>query len=93
MKPLNPTSGRALTWLGAALLAVGFLVSSPSGAFCAFVLATVLSAAPALFGAGKLRVAAAVLLLASLALSASKYSAFKSEQETYRARAAGSGSR
>jgi len=86
MKAMQPASARALTVTGALVLFGGFLVPSPSGAFFAFCLAALLYAVPAVFGAGKMRLIAAILLLCSLALTAAKYPDFKNEQDRYRQR-------
>lgn len=84
MKPIEPASARALTASAGLVLLGGFLVPSPSGAFFAFCLAALLTAFPVIFGTGKPRVIAAVLLLSSSLLAAGKYPDFKSEQERYR---------
>lgn len=86
MKAMQPASARALSVTAALVLFGGFLVPSPSGAFLAFCLAALLSAIPAIFGSGKTRLTAAVLLLCSVGLAASKYPDFSSEQERYRQR-------
>jgi membrane protein implicated in regulation of membrane protease activity len=93
MKSLNSTSARAFIWLAAIVVVLGFLVSSPSGAFLAFLIATLVAFVPALFASGKIRVIAVILLLASIGLAASKYASFRDEQQKYRDRAAGPGSR
>jgi hypothetical protein len=86
MKAMQPASARALTVTATLVLFVGFLIPSPSGAFFACCLAALLYAFPAIFGSGRMRLVAAVLLLCSLALAAGKYPDFKSEQERYRQR-------
>lgn len=86
MKPMNPTSTRALGWLAAMIMGAGFLVPSPSGSIFAFGLAALVAAVPAIFGAGRTRLLAAILVLCSAGSAASKYSGFRSEQERYRQR-------
>ncbi len=86
MKAMQPASARALTVTAAFVLFGGFLVPSPSGTFFAFCLAALLTAFPAIFGAGKIRLTAVVLLLCSLGLAAGKYPDFRTEQERYRQR-------
>lgn len=84
---MKASSARALIGLATMTLAVGFVILSPSGAFVSFLLAALLSVFPAIFGAGKLRGIAVVLLLISVWLAVGKYPDFKSEQERYRQRA------
>jgi hypothetical protein len=84
MKAMQPASARALTVTATVVLFVGFLIPSPSGAFLAFGLAALLAVVPTIFGPGKMRLVAAVLLLCSIGLAANKYPNFKSEQERYR---------
>lgn len=84
MKSMNPTSSRALLWFAGLVVLTGFLVNSPSGALLAFCLAAFSTFFPAVFGSGRTRLIAAVLLLLSIGLAASKYPDFKREQERYR---------
>ena len=86
MKAMQPASTRALIVTAALFMLGGFLVMSPSGAFLAFGLAALLAAIPAIFGTGKIRIVAAILLLCSAGLAASSYPDFKKEQEQYRQR-------
>ena len=86
MKVMQPASARALTGAAALVLLVGFMVMSPSGAFLAFCLAALLSAIPAIFGAGKTRLIAAALLLGATVLAVGRYSAFRAEQQRHRER-------
>lgn len=86
MKALPPASTRALTVTSAVVLFGGFLIPSPSAAFLAYGLAGLLSAIPAIFGTGKIRLAAAVLLACSIGLAANTHPEFKKEQEQYRQR-------
>lgn len=82
--PMKPASARALTWLAAIIIVIGFLVGSPSGACVAFFAAAIVAVVPALFGSGKIRLVAVGLLLVGIALAARSYPAFQREQETYR---------
>lgn len=84
MKALQPASVRALTVTAALLLLIGSMVMSPSAGFTAFGLAALLSAIPAIFGTGRIRLVAAILLLGSTGLAAAKYPDFKAEQARYR---------
>ena len=84
MKAMQPASARALTGAATLLMFVGFLVPSPSGAFLAFCLTALVYAVPAIFGSGKVRLLAAILLLCSLGLAAGRYPDFQREQERYR---------
>lgn len=84
MKAMQPASARALTSMAALVLLVGLMVMSPSAAFLAFCLAVLLSAIPAIFGTGKTRLIAAVILLAATGLAIRIYPEFKSEQERHR---------
>ncbi len=84
MKTMQPASARALTITAALIGLAGLMVMSPSGAFLAFCLATILALFPAIFGTGKIRLTAAVLLLCSIGLAVRIYPDFRSEQERYR---------
>ena len=84
MKAMPPKSVRALTVTAAVVLLIGFMVMSPSAAFLAFGLAALLTAPAAIFGSGKSRAVAVLLLLCALGLTAVKYPDFKSEQQRYR---------
>jgi hypothetical protein len=86
MKALQPASARALTSMAALVMVAGFLVLAPSGAFLAYCLAALLAVLPAIFGTGKTRIIAAIILLCSAGLAARQYPEFKSEQERYRQR-------
>ncbi len=81
---MKPGSARALTWFAAILIITGGMIISPSGAFFLFLVAALFVVFPAIFGSGRIRVAAAVLLLASICLAVSIYPDFKSEQKRYR---------
>lgn len=87
MKALPATSTRALTVTAALVMFGGMLVMSPSAAFIGYGLATLLAAVPAIFGTGKFRIVAAVLLLCSAGLAVRQYPAFQKEQEQIRLRA------
>jgi len=84
MKAMQPASARALTITAALVLLIGFMVMSPSAALLAFGLAALLAVFPAVFGAGKMRLVAAILLLGSIGLAVGKYPEFKNEQQRYR---------
>jgi hypothetical protein len=84
MKAMQPASARALTITAALVVLAGLMVMSPSGAFLAFCLATILALFPAIFGPGKIRLTAVVLLLCSIGLAVRIYPDFKSDQERYR---------
>ena len=86
MKAMQPASARALIVTAVLIVLAGLLVPSPSGAFLAFCLAALIVAYPAIFGPGKSRIIAAVLLLSSALLAAGKYPDFRSEQNHYRQR-------
>ena len=87
MKQIKTATARTLTWLAASLLVVGGIIMSPSGAFLSLILAALIALFPAVFGKGKVRILAAILLLVSIALSLNKYTAFKHEQTVYRKQA------
>ena len=74
-------SASALTWFAAILLCVGLLMMSPAGSFAVFILAALFAAAPAISGIKKIRIAAIILLLASIILAASQYPEFQNERE------------
>jgi len=84
---MKPESAKALTWSAAILILLGLIVMSPSAAFGSFVLAALCAFFPAAFGAKKTRIFAALLLIASLALSVAYFSEFQREQNAYRQRA------
>ncbi len=84
MKALQPASTRALTVTAALVALGGAMIPSPAGAFFGFCLSALLAAIPAVFGTGKIRLVAAILLLCSMGLAVRTYPDFKSEQERYR---------
>ena len=84
MKAMQPGSARALTVTAALVVLIGFMVMSPSAAFLAFGLATLLAVIPAVLGAGKFRLVSTILLLCSVALAVTKYPEFRTDQERYR---------
>lgn len=86
MKHLKPTTARTLTWLAAALAAVGAMMMSPSGALLFLAMAAFAAIFPVVFGRGGVRIFAAALLLAALGLAVARYPAFRHEQESYRNR-------
>jgi hypothetical protein len=86
MKAMQPGSARALVIMAIVVLVAAFLVPSPAGAFCAFCLAGLLTAFPAIFARGLFRAFAAALLVSSALLAVGKYPDFKSEQDRYRQR-------
>lgn len=88
MKHMKPSSARTLTWLAAALLTAGCLVASPSAAFLSLTLAALTALFPAVFGKARVRILAAALLLAAIALSVGTYADFKKDQSLYRGHAA-----
>ncbi|MDI1320861.1 MAG: hypothetical protein PSW75_11820 [bacterium] len=87
MKALPPASSQALAGAAGLILLVGLLVMSPSGAFLTFGVAALPAAIAAVFGSGKSRLVASVLLLAAIYLAAGQYANFRAEQERYRQRA------
>lgn len=78
---IKNSSASALTWFAAILLFVGLLMMSPAGSLAVFILAALFVAAPAFFGTKKIRIAAIILLLASIILAASQYPGFRDERE------------
>jgi membrane protein implicated in regulation of membrane protease activity len=86
MKLIKPATARTLTWLAAALAAVGAMMMSPSGAMLFLTLAALSALFSVIFGKGGVRIFATVLLLAALSLALARYPAFRHEQEIYRNR-------
>lgn len=84
---MKPVTGRTLVVASAISLVLGLAVMSPSAGFFLTVLAALLAAAPVLRGQGKLRIAAAALLILSLVLVAFSFSSFQADQRAYRERA------
>ena len=84
---MKAESARALVWAAAILIMLGLVIMSPAGAFALFALAAISAAIPAAFGSKLPRIIAAVLLITSLALAATFYSAFDREREAYAQRA------
>jgi membrane protein implicated in regulation of membrane protease activity len=76
---IKNSSASALIWLTAILLGLGLLIMSPSGSFLVFILAALFAAVPVFFGAGKMRIAAVILLVAAILLAAGKYPEFQDE--------------
>jgi hypothetical protein len=84
MKKISPATARTLTWLAAVLALIGCMVMSPSAALLALTLAALATLLPALLGEGRVRLLAAVLLLATIAFAVSRYPEYKREQTLYR---------
>ncbi len=82
-------SASALVWLSGILIVFGWLVMSPSAAFFLFVLSALLTAVPAVFGAGKVRFVAIAFLIVALFFAAQRYPHFKSERERLHRRQTG----
>jgi membrane protein implicated in regulation of membrane protease activity len=76
---MKNSTASALTWFAAILLGLGLLMMSPSGSFLVFILAALFAAAPATFGTKKMRIAAIILLIASIILAVIQYAEFKNE--------------
>jgi hypothetical protein len=83
---IKNNSASAFTCLAAILLFIGLLIMSPSGSFLVFILAAFFAAAPAFFGIKKIRVAAIILLITSILLTAAKYPEFQNEHDIIRKR-------
>jgi len=84
MRQLKPASAKALTCFAATLLIAAGIVMSPAAAFFLAAAAALIALFPSAFNRGKVRVVAAVLLLASLGLALEKYPDFKHDQAAYR---------
>jgi membrane protein implicated in regulation of membrane protease activity len=84
---MKPESARALLWTTCILIVLAFIIMSPTGAFALFALAAVCAAVPSVFASKWSRVISLVLLIASIALAASAYPAFRREREAYMQRA------
>ena len=80
---MKNNSASALTWFAAIIIFIGLLMLSPSGSFGVYILAALFASAPAIFGAKKIRIAAIILLLASIFLAVNKYPEFQSERDKY----------
>jgi len=83
---MKPKSANAL--VGAAVISVvlGMIVLSPSGSLLLYILAALFAAVPTIFATKRTRVAGAVILIASLALTAATYPKYAAEMASYRAR-------
>lgn len=84
---MNPESAKALAWTAGLLLLLGLVIMSPTGAFALLVLAALFAAIPAVFGTKRPRVISLILLIASLAMAAKFYPAFKQDRAAYMNRA------
>jgi uncharacterized PurR-regulated membrane protein YhhQ (DUF165 family) len=84
---MKAESARALIWVTGILIVLGLVVMSPAGAFALVSLAAISAVVPTVFGPKAARIVAAALLIASLALAATFYSAFDKEREAYAQRA------
>ncbi len=84
MKQMKHKSAGALTWFAVILIIAGSMIMSPSGAFFLFIVSALLLVFPALICKGRIRIAAAILLLAAIGLAVSKYPDLKNDQERYR---------
>lgn len=81
---MNPQSAKALAWTAGILVVLAPAIISPSGSFPLLVLAAICAAVPSVFSSKRTRLVSIGLLIASIALAASFYPAFVSEQSAYR---------
>jgi hypothetical protein len=84
MKPMNPKSARALTFLSAALVLFGGMIMSPSGSLFLLVMASIAAFFPATLGRKVVRIVALFILLISLCLMVIQYPLFSQDQDAYR---------
>lgn len=85
---LDPVSARTLVQAAGAVAFIGLVVGSPAGAMAAYALAALLAVAPVVFGRGKPRLAAAIVLAIAALLLYSTYPQYRDEMAAYRAHAA-----
>ncbi len=78
---MKNSTASTLIWLTVILLVLGLLIMSPSGSFFVFVLAALAALAPIFSGSKKIRIAAVLLLSASILLASVKYPEFRKEQK------------
>ncbi len=84
---MKPSSARSLLVLSGLAVLLGLSGMSPAGAFAAVALAAVCALPPLLFAAGRLRTAAALLLLAAVSLFIQQYPDFTEHMASYRRQA------
>ncbi|MEN6624423.1 MAG: hypothetical protein ABFD50_23105 [Smithella sp.] len=83
---MKNSTASTFTWLSLFLLFLGLIILSPSGAFLALVLSALSALIPVFTGAKKIRIAAVILLSASILLASAKYPEFQKEQKTIHGR-------
>jgi len=76
-------SSRTLLWFSGALIIIGLAIMSPAGMLASMVVAALAALAALLLGSGRLRIVAAVLLVAALGFAAMAYPQFEAEQQRY----------
>ena len=84
---MNPDSASALVGLSILLACIGPIATSRAFNFVIPVVALVLALAPAVFGNGRTRLLASIVLAVSLLVSVIKYPGYKAEMERWSARA------
>lgn len=84
---MNPKSVRTLAWLAGVLLLVAAMIPAPVATVAISALAVVVAIAPVVSGSTKLRIAALLVLLASLWLAVATFPHARNEMATYRAHA------
>jgi len=83
---MKPDSARALVWVSLFLVVIGPIATSRAANFMGPALAALLALLPAVFGRGRTRLLASIVLAASVAAAAIMYPGYRAEMERWMAR-------
>lgn len=84
---MNKETARTMMWAALALLLVGAMIGAPEAGVLMAVLAACCALAATVYGSKRVRIAAMLVLLAALGLSAALYPAATRDMAAYRDRA------
>ena len=84
---MDPQSTRALIFASLVPAILGPITTSFAANFLFPLLAFVLAILPAMFGRGRARIVAGIVVVVSLALAASAYPGYRAEMDRWKARA------
>ena len=89
---MKTESIRALRIFAIILVVLGTVISSPSGKFFLFVVATLVALPSVIFGSSWARIGGAIVCIFSVALAMATFSAMQRDQATYLKRVQNKGS-
>ena len=76
-----------MNWLAMVIFFVGMMIASPTGGFFSTVVAIMVALVPLLFSTGKKRIAAGVIVAATVFFAGATFEDFQKDYSKYRERA------